>query len=244
MLGGIVMADGMADGGSSTPSLSSIRREDLIFLIAGALAFIFSFIDFAHITVSGVGAISGSSITAWHGASGVLAGLLLLFSVALGAVTVLAPGKLELPWPGRVIAEGFAALALLFFLIRWITLPSISAFGVTYSYVLAWGGYVTLVLVVIELVFGYLAIRAAGDSFSLQPSPPTTTVPPAGPPTASAGAWAAPASPPPPPPEAAPAPPETAAAPEAPQPPPPAEPPQPPPAPPAAGPPPEDVPPV
>jgi hypothetical protein len=211
----------MADGdsttpgptGRSTPSLSSIARTDLIFMVVGLLAFIFSFIDFAHISVSGLGTISGSSITAWHG-TGAIAGVLVLLSVGLVAVAVYSPGSME-ALPARVIAEGLAAGGLLFFLIRWITLPGGSLFGHHYGYVLAWGGYVTLILVVAQLVSGYFAVQAAGESFPWQSAGPRTApVPPAGPPTTSAEPWAGAASPPPAPPEAAPAPPETAAAPQ------------------------------
>jgi hypothetical protein len=226
----------MADGGKATPSLSTIGRDDLIFLIAGVLAFIFSFIDFAHLSVTNVGTIAGSSITAWHG-TGAIAAVLVLLSVGLAAYNVFSPGALDdMPLPARVIAEGLAALGLLFFLIRWITLPGGTLFGQHYGYVLAWGGYVMLVLMIVQLVFGFLAIRSAGDSFSPKPRGETTPpVPPAGPPTASAGAWAGPAAPPPAPPEAAPPPPEGAAAPP---------PPEPPPPPPAPEPPPADAPPV
>jgi hypothetical protein len=226
----------MADGGKATPSLSTIGRDDLIFLIAGLLAFIFSFIDFAHLSISNVGTISGSSITAWHG-TGALAAVLVLLSIGLSAYNVFSPGALDdMPLAPRVIAEGLAALGLLFFLIRWITLPGGTLFGQHYGYVLAWGGYVMLVLIIVQLVFGFLAIRSAGDSFSWQPATRTTTPPlPDGQPPTSAGAWAGPASPPPAPPEAAPPAPEGAA--------PPASPPAPPPPPAAPEPPPEDAPP-
>jgi hypothetical protein len=202
----------MANDGSSAPSLSTIAREDLLFLIAGVLAFIFSFIDFAHIDVSGVGTVSGSSISAWHG-TGAIGGVLVLLSVGTAALTVFSPGSLDdLPLPARVIAEGLAALALLFFIIRWLTLPSTSFFGQHFGYVLAWGGYVTLILVVVQIIVGFFAIRAAGDSW--QPSsaarPP---VPPAGPPSTSAEPWTSAASPPPPP-EAAPPAPEPPQSPE------------------------------
>jgi hypothetical protein len=213
---------------SSTPSIHDIERNDLVFLVAGFLAFIFSFIDFAHFSVSGVGSIAGSSISAWHGV-GALAGLLVLISVALGAVVVLAPASVEaLPMSARVIAVGLAVVALLFFVIRWLTLPSANILGQHYGYSLAWGGYVTLILVIVQIVFGALAVRESGDSLAWQ-QPASGGAAPAAPPVDSApAAPAAPAAPPAPePPAAAPpaAEPPAAAAPPPPPPPPPAAPP-------------------
>jgi hypothetical protein len=55
-------------------------------------------------------------------------------------------------------------LALVFFVIRWLTLPSADGFGVHVGYNLYWGGYVLLVLNIVTVVFGFFGIRDAGES--------------------------------------------------------------------------------
>jgi hypothetical protein len=152
---------------SSTPDLNALSRPDRVFLGAGFAAFIFSFIAFAHISFEGV----GDTISAWHGV-GVLAALLLLVAVAAGAAVVFAPSSLSsLPISGRLLATGLAALALVFFIIRWLTLPS--ALGIGYN--LYWGGYVLLVLNVVTIVFGYLGMRDAGVSIPGMPGGTSAT---------------------------------------------------------------------
>jgi hypothetical protein len=154
----------------SMPDLSSIGRNDQIFLGAGLLTFIFSFIDFAkvHVKVSGVPGFSdsavGGSISAWHGI-GTLAGLLVLVAIVVAAVGVFAPQALQsFPVSWRVAAGGLVALALIFFLIRWVSLPSYNSFGVKAGFHLAWGGYVTLILNIVAIVYAYLGIRGAGEA--------------------------------------------------------------------------------
>jgi hypothetical protein len=152
---------------SSTPDFKSLSRDDQIFLGAGLLAFIFSFIEFAHISFDGI----GNTISAWHGV-GVLAGLLLLLAVAAGAAVVFAPASLAaLPIPGRLLATGLAALALVFFVVRWLTLPSANGFGIHVGYSLYWGGYVLLVLTIATVVSGFLGMKANGVALPGQSSP-------------------------------------------------------------------------
>jgi hypothetical protein len=161
-------------------SLSGLSRNDQIFLGAGLLTFIFSFIDFAHIKVSGLGSLGGSiggtSITAWHGI-GTLAGLLILIALVVGAVTLFAPSSVpQMPVSPRLIGVGLATLGLLFFIIRWLTLPS-ESFGTFHAgFSLAWGGYVTLILNIVMIAGGFLALKSAGESMpwesSADPAPP------------------------------------------------------------------------
>jgi uncharacterized membrane protein len=162
-------------------SLSALSRNDQIFLGATLFTLIFSFIDFAHLTISGIsglGDIGSTSISAWHGI-GTLAGLLILVALVVGAMVVLAPGPLaQLPVSGRVIAVGAAALGFIFFIIRWLTLPSDSFGSQHVGFSLFWGGYVTLILNIVAIVFGYLALRAAGDSMPWENRGGAATPPP------------------------------------------------------------------
>jgi hypothetical protein len=160
-------------------SLSGLARNDQIFLGAGVLTFIFSFIDFAHIKVSGITVSgSGASISAWHGI-GTLAALLILVAVVVAALVALSPATLEqLPVSGRLVAVGAATLGLLFFIIRWLTLPSANFGSFHAGYHLAWGGYVTLVLNVVMIAVGFIALREAGESMPWEKRGGATPPPP------------------------------------------------------------------
>lgn len=163
-------------------SFTALNRNDQVFLAAGLLTFIFSFIDFARISVSGFGSIGGTSISAWHGI-GTLAGLLILVAIVVGALALFAASTLQqLPVSARFIALAAAALGFVFFLIRWLTLPSQSFGGVHAGYSLAWGGYVTLVLNVVMVIFGFLALKAAGEALPWEnrggAEPPAPGTPP------------------------------------------------------------------
>lgn len=193
---------------SPVDTFKGLTRNDQIFLGTGVLTFIFSFIDFAkvHVTGSALNGFSGSavggSISAWHGV-GTLAALLILVAVVVAAVAVFAPSALA-SWPAsaRLIAVGAAALGLLFFLIRWLTLPSESFAGLHAGYKLAWGGYVTLILNIVMLVVGFLAFRAAGEALPWENRGTS----------AAAGSTAAPSAPPAAPASQAPVAPESPAA--------------------------------
>jgi hypothetical protein len=164
-----------------TPSLSSLSRNDQIFLGAGVLTFIFSFIDFAHVKVTGFAGSAGS-ISAWHGI-GTLAGLLILIAIVVAALTAFAPSALEqLPVSGRLIAVGGAALGFVFFIIRWLTLPSQSFGGFHAGFHLAWGGYVTLILNIAMIAVGFLALKETGESMPWENRGTATPPPPAAPP--------------------------------------------------------------
>jgi hypothetical protein len=168
-------------------TFKGLTRNDQIFLGAGLLTFIFSFIDFAKLKVSGTSFDgAGGSISAWHGL-GTLAALLILVAVVVSAVNVFAASSMpDLPVTPRTIALGAAALGFIFFVIRWLTLPSASGFGVSAGFHLAWGGYVTLILNIVMIAVGFLAFKAAGEAFPWESRGGTSTppAPPAAPPTA------------------------------------------------------------
>jgi hypothetical protein len=161
-------------------TLKGLTRNDQIFLGASFLTFIFSFIAFAHISIAGFG---GDTISAWHGV-GTLAGLLILVAFIVAAVVAFAPTALaQLPVTGRFIALAAAALALLFFIIRWLTLPGGSIGGHHYGYSLSWGGYITLILNIVAIVIGVIGLKAAGESLPWE-NRGGATPPPAAPPAA------------------------------------------------------------
>lgn len=158
------------------PDFTSISRNDQLFLGLGLLTFIFSFIDFAHVHVSGApgfsGSVPGTSITAWHGI-GTFAALLILVALVVGAVALFSPSTMQaLPVSPRMAAVGLAALGFVFFLIRWVSLPSYDFLGVKAGFDLAWGGYVTLILNLAMIAFGYLGMKSVGESMPWQSSTP------------------------------------------------------------------------
>jgi hypothetical protein len=161
----------MSGTSPSIPDFRAASRNDQVLLGASLLTFIFSFIAFAkvHVKVSGVPGFSGSSavggdISAWHGI-GFLAGLLILVALVVAGLGLFAPQTVQgIPVSWRVAVGGLATLALLFFVIRWLSLPSYNEFGVKAGYKLAWGGYLTLLLNIVAIVFSYLGIRGAGEA--------------------------------------------------------------------------------
>jgi hypothetical protein len=157
----------------SMPDLKGIGRNDQIFLGAGVLCFIFTFISWGKVSVSDFGS---GTFTAWHGI-GTLAALLVLVAIVVGAMNLFSPSTLsQLPVSGRFIALAAAALAFVFFIIRWLTLPS---GGPGVSVGLSWGGYVDLILCLAMIAGAFLGLQAAGESLPWQGGAAT---PPAAPP--------------------------------------------------------------
>jgi hypothetical protein len=148
-------------GARSTPDLRSLPRNDQAFMGAGVLALICSFLPFARFKLSGFGS---ATISAWHGV-GALAGLLLLAAIVVAAVLAFAASSMpDLPVSARFVAVALAALALLFFVVRWLTLPGGDVLGHHYGYSLYWGGYATLIVTIVMVVFGVLGLRESGEA--------------------------------------------------------------------------------
>ncbi|MBV9487117.1 MAG: hypothetical protein JO246_13790 [Frankiaceae bacterium] len=143
------------------PNFGGLGRDDQVFIGAGALGFIFTFIAFAHIKIAGFGSDTAS---AWHGI-GSFAALLLLAATVVGAVAAMSPSSMpNLPIGVRVLALGLSVLAFVFFIIRWVTLPGGDVLGHHYGYSLYWGGYILLILNLVQIGFGFKLMRASGES--------------------------------------------------------------------------------
>jgi hypothetical protein len=105
--------------------------------------------------------------------------LLVLVALVVEGLALFSPSALEqLPVSGRFIALAAAVLAFLFFIIRWLTLPS---GGPGVSVGLSWGGYVDLILNLAMIAGGWLGLQAVGESLPWQGGSAT---PPAAPPAA------------------------------------------------------------
>jgi hypothetical protein len=143
------------------PDMRSLSRNDQVFLVATFVAFIGTFLPFARFKIAGIGS---DDISAWHGV-GALAALLLLLAVVAAALGAFASTSLpDLPVSPRLIAVALAGLAFLFLLLRWVTLPSSDVLGHHFGYSLFWGGYFTLIVTLVAVVFGVLGVRDSGEA--------------------------------------------------------------------------------
>jgi hypothetical protein len=172
---------------SSMPDFKSLPRNDLIVLVSGVLVFIVSlFFPYYGASIKEtVPGFSGSTSTnAWHGLAA-FGLILLLLALILVAVQVFAAGSLpDVPLGYAMIAAGLAVLGALCVIIKSFDLPSGSGFGVSYG--LRWGGWLLMILVIVQAVFSILRALSSDEGVPWQ----------------SSGGAAAPPPPPPPPPTA------------------------------------------
>ena len=152
----------------SMPDIKAMSPVDLTVLASGVLAFIFSFFPYygAHATgsVGGVRVASfGKNFTAWHSWS-TLALLLILAGTIVAALAIFTVATVELPVGPRWIAAGLCSLGALIYLIRLFTLPHHHVNfgeGVSASEGVKWGGYLLLVVVLVNAVAAVLgALRS------------------------------------------------------------------------------------
>jgi uncharacterized protein DUF5336 len=174
-------------------NFKSLNRNDQIVLGTGVLAFIFSFFPYWGGSASGGGISASSSVTAWHSYS-TIALLLILIGTALTAVVLFSKDSLPSMAVGpRWIAAGLCTLGAVLYLIRLFTLPSDSTdFGAgKISYGVKWGGYLLLIIILVNAVFAVLNALSSeeskpweqGGGTTAPPAPPTSPEPPAAPPT-------------------------------------------------------------
>jgi hypothetical protein len=143
-----------------TPSLSSLARNDQLFLGGSLLALICTFLPFDGISEDGFSATEN----AWHGI-GFLSCLLVLIALGLAAWSAFGAASMpELPVSINLLTAGAMALAVVFYVIRWLTLPSYSGLGVHIGLSLQWGGYILLIVAIVTTVVGVLRLRASGES--------------------------------------------------------------------------------
>ncbi|MDX6285568.1 MAG: hypothetical protein QOG53_1053 [Frankiales bacterium] len=151
-----------AGAGGSSFDISSINRNDLGVMIAGAVAFIASFFPYWGFSYKFAGRGASASISAWHSYATV--GLLLLFAAAiLIAVKTFAASSLpsNLPVGLHVAAAGLAGLGVLLLVLRAFTYPHASIPGGSYG--VKWGAYVLFIAGIAEVVFAVLGMRESGE---------------------------------------------------------------------------------
>jgi hypothetical protein len=170
------------------PDFKSMPRNDLIVLGSGLLVFIVSLffpwygVKFtgAASALSGLGGASETT-NAWHGLAA-FGLILLLLALLVVAAQVFAGNALpEIPVGYSVIAAGLSVLGALFVIIKSFDLPSASGFpGLSVG--LRWGGWVLLVLVVVQAAFSVIRALSSGESMPWQQSGSAGAPPVGGPP--------------------------------------------------------------
>ncbi|HWA67089.1 MAG TPA: DUF5336 domain-containing protein [Mycobacteriales bacterium] len=144
------------------PEMSApMSRHDLVAVGAGVLVFIASFLPWYGVKFDGGLAESGvnGSVDAWHGLAGVGVILLLFSAVATAAEPML--GEERPRWLGPIVAAVLACLGAAFVLLKSFSLPTPLVAGATTH--LEWGGWILVVLVVIEALVSVLRVVHAGD---------------------------------------------------------------------------------
>jgi hypothetical protein len=140
----------------------SVARHDVIALLSGLLVFVASFLPWYSVTFGGGPAETGvtGTVNAWHGLAGI--GLiLLLFSLVVTAAEPYFGDDRSTPLPASIAASVLACVGALFVVIRSLDLPSVAVPGASVG--LRWGGWVLIVLVVVQALISVLRVVHAGD---------------------------------------------------------------------------------
>jgi hypothetical protein len=154
---------------SSTPDFKALSRHDQIALGSGVLVFIASFLPWYGASGGGVSV----SVTAWHGLAA-FGLILLLLSLFVTAAELFAKDSLpELPVKYPLVEAGLAGLGALFVIIKSFDLPSGGGFGVDYG--LRWGGYILIILAIVQAGINVMRALHANDGGA-------AGIPPAAPP--------------------------------------------------------------
>jgi hypothetical protein len=135
----------------------NVGTNDLVVMGAGVLMFVDSFFP-----LFGIGPYHDNS---WNGGFTAIVPLLLMLAVAgLAASRVFRNVTLPPVANGAVswtfIGASASALAFLFVLLRWVTIPQYTSAKV--------GLYIALIIAVVQTVFGYLSIVAVGEKLPWQ----------------------------------------------------------------------------
>jgi hypothetical protein len=167
----------MSGTSPSMPDFKSMPRNDQILLGSGLLVFIVSlFFPYYGGKLKGeaaaaahqFGSQTSSSTNAWHGLAAFGLILLLLALIVSAAQTFAKASLPEIPVSYNVVASGLALLGALFVIIKSFDLPS--GGGSDFSYGLRWGGWLLLILVIVQAVFTVLRFRESGDALPWQQS--------------------------------------------------------------------------
>lgn len=146
--------------------MRQLPRNDQLFLGAGVLVFIASFLPWYgvsyNLSFAGVKSSGSASINAWHSYA-TLGLLLILAATIIAAVMVLSANTLpELGVSWNVVVMGLSVAGALLVVIRSLNLPSASGPGASVG--LRWGGWVLLIACVAHAVLAVMRMRASGET--------------------------------------------------------------------------------
>ena len=154
---------------------SDMSTATKLLLAAGLLLFIDLFLDWQQVCVNFAGAGTCAGVSGWHGAVGVILGLLVLALIVWEAINLL--GLAEgwgLPLEARLISVALAAGILVFTILKVLTANEARH----------WPQWIGLLLAIAIAVGGWLKWSEAPTVATTTPAtePPTAPPPPAAPP--------------------------------------------------------------
>jgi hypothetical protein len=141
----------------------NVGTNDLVVMGAGVLIFIDSFLPWWGAKHTGLADASG-----WNAGFGAWFSIILLIAVAgvtaarvFGGRSMPAVGGGAVSW--TFLTAAVSALAAIIILLRWLTFPSYGGAAAT-----KFGTYLGLIIAIVQAVFGYLSIQAAGEKLPWQ----------------------------------------------------------------------------
>ncbi|MGH8961539.1 MAG: hypothetical protein ACRDWT_10065 [Jatrophihabitantaceae bacterium] len=139
----------------------SVNQLDWGILGAGVLAFIFSFVSYYTVTVSGGGFSATGSENAWHGFFGWFAMFCALAGSALVAMVLFAP-QVKLPVPARLAGLGLYTVATLCVILALFVFPGGSYSGPGIDEGHGFGYWISLIVIIAGLVLSLMRFQQTG----------------------------------------------------------------------------------
>jgi hypothetical protein len=143
-------------------NLERLNRTDRMVAGGAAVVFIAGFLPWWG--YKGPLSLYNASVSGWSAGFTAWAGTLLL--TLAGIYVVLRRSGVSLPSPyvgPSVLVAGVAALGLLLVVIRWLTLPSVSA-GLAGSIGARYGIWIAIIAGAVEVAGAVIAFRASGEA--------------------------------------------------------------------------------
>jgi hypothetical protein len=142
----------------------NVGTNDLVVMGAGVLMFVDSFLAWQGITIKG---LTGITRNAWGAGFGAWFSVLLIVAVGgVAAARVFAGRTMPAVNNGAVswtlITGGVSVVAAVIILLRWVTYETYTG--------AKFGLFVGLIIAIVQAVFGYLSLVAAGEKLPWQKS--------------------------------------------------------------------------
>ena len=143
----------------------NVRTNDLVVMGAGVLMIVDSFLPWWGAKHSSLANRSG-----WNAGFGAWFSILLVIAVAVVAAVRVFGGRAMPPVANGAVSwtlltAAVSALAVVIILLRWLTFQSFGG-----AAVMKYGTYLGLIVAIVQTVFGYLSLVAAGERLPWQKS--------------------------------------------------------------------------